>query len=256
MSVDLGQAMARFPTFAAHSGIIWSDEFDGPAGTTPDAAKFHAVNGVDAGNELACYTSRDTNVALDGAGHLALTARVEDYGGAPYTSGKVQTSGHYAPTFGRIEARIKIPAGRGLWPAFWLLGADYGTSGWAACGEADVFELLGHEPAKVYYGLHGANSGNANYWHLGGDYAAPASLAEDFHVYGINWAQDRVQYTLDGAVLATYTQSQLSVGQTWVFNKPFFLILNLAVGGDWPGVPDETTVFPATMLVDYVRVYA
>ena len=239
--------------------LVWSDEFTGPAGSAPAATKWHLVRGVDAGNELAYYTDLPTNAALDGHGHLAITARREPYGGAPYTSAKIQTSGLFSTTYGSIQARIKIPAGHGLWPAFWALGADYRwkPSNWPTCGEIDVFENLGKDPATIYYGIHGPTvHASAKGWHLGGQKASSTSLASGFHIYGLDWSRDSVRVTLDGVRCATYSPSQLSAGQTWVFNKPFWLILNLAVGGTWPGSPTQATRFPATMRVDWVRVYS
>ena len=252
---------APVPEAPNHSA--WSDEFNGPAGAGPNPGKWSfATGGEGWGNEeLESYTSRPVNAELDGQGHLAITARAETYTGADgvtrsYTAARLQTKGLYAITYGRIEARIKLPAGRGLWPAFWALGNDIGSVGWPNSGEIDVMESLGNEPFTLYGSIHGPELGSPDGYGLTTPHRSSVSLASGFHVYGVEWSPGVIVFTFDGIPYATQTPASLSAGQQWVFNKPFFLLLNLAVGGSWPGAPDSSTSFPATMLVDWVRVYS
>lgn len=243
--------------------LVWSDDFSGPAGLAPDSSKWRMdVGGYGFGhNELQYYTARATNVATDGLGNLAITARRETYSdlghACSYTAGKIETRGLFATIYGSIQARIKLPAGSGLWPAFWAVGADIDQVGSPECGEIDIMENLGRDPYTVYAHIHGptAPATPAGYA-LGDSTHSAKSLADGFHIYGVNWSPSSIEMTLDGVVYATYGRSSLLGNQRWVFDKPFYLLLNVAVGGDWPGCPDETTSFPATMLVDWVRVYS
>ncbi len=242
--------------------LVWSDEFDGAAGTSPDPSRWDAMEGGGGwgNNELESYTGRPQNVSLDGNGTLAITARQETYSGPDhiqraYTSARIQTKGHFSFTYGRLEARIRIPAGRGLWPAFWALGDDIDTAGWPNCGEMDVMESLGQTPAQISGTLHGPVGTSSTQWGKGAAFNAPSSLATGFHVYGVIWGPDTVEWTVDGQAYSRVTPSDLPAGARWVFDHNFHLLLNLAVGGDWPGSPDASTSFPATMLVDWVRVY-
>lgn len=237
----------------------WS--FTGPAGALPSVSGWHAVEGGGGwGNhELEYYTARAANASLDGQGNLALTARRERYGAngvtRDFTSARLQTLGSFSTSYGRVEARIKLPAGRGLWPAFWLLGSDIGSVGWPGSGEIDVMENLGQDPFTFFGSLHGPTSTGAP-WGMTAAKRSANSLADSFHVYGITWSPGRIDFTFDGSVYATRTPSSLNPGQRWVFDgKPFYLLLNLAVGGSWPGSPAATTPFPASMLIDWVRVY-
>lgn len=248
----------------SNSRLIFEDNFTGLAGQPPDSSKWQPVTGGDGwGNqELEYYTSRPANVALDGAGHLAITAHAETYTGPDlvtrdYTSARLQTMGLFATTYGEVEARIKVPSALGLWPAFWALGSDISTVGWPACGEIDVMENLGNDPFTMYGSVHGpTTSGGAPGYGITAATRSPVSLAVGFHVYGVTWSPGALVFTLDGVPYATQTPATLGANRHWVFNKPFFLLLNLAVGGTWPGAPDATTAFPATMLVDWVRAYA
>jgi beta-glucanase (GH16 family)/transcriptional regulator with XRE-family HTH domain len=243
---------------AAHK-LIWHDEFAGSAGAPPDSTKWQVVTGAGGwGNhELEDYTSRASNVSLDGKGHLAITAEHGTYadGGATsnYTSGRIQTKGLYQSRYGQIEARIKLPAGQGLWPAFWALGAD---GAWPEAGEIDVMENIGSKPSTIFGSIHGPQAGSARGYAISATEHAHSSLAAGFHTYGVEWSPKEIVFTLDGVPYATRTRSDLSSSQRWVFNKPFYLLLNLAVGGTWPGSPNASTRFPATMLVDWVRVYS
>ncbi|HYW68577.1 MAG TPA: glycoside hydrolase family 16 protein [bacterium] len=239
-------------------GLVWSDEFDGPAGQSPDSTRwtFDIGTGNNGwGNAQLEYDTNDpANVSLDGEGHLAITAIEEEYLGSDYTSGRINTRNRFARTRGRFEARIKLPVGQGIWPAFWLLGDDIGTVGWPQCGEIDIMEYLGHQPNRVYGSLHGPGySGGSS---VGGSYTLPdGGFNDDFHVFAVDWSLDSISWSVDDQIYMTLSPSELPTGTTWVFNHDFFIILNVAVGGYWPGPPDQTTVFPQTMLVDYVRVY-
>lgn len=243
--------------------LIFSDEFNGPAGASPDPSKWDLeVGGSGWGNdELEYYTTRDANVALDGKGHLAITARREEYVGAngvarDYTSGRLQTKGLFATTYGLLEARIKLPAGQGLWPAFWALGSDIDAVGWPACGEIDVMESLGSDPFTLFGSIHGPEPGAIDGYRYTAVKRSSVSLADAFNVYGVEWSPEEIVFTFDGVPYSVRTPASLSGGQQWVFDKPFYLLLNLAVGGNWPGAPSASTRFPATMLVDWVRVYS
>lgn len=235
--------------------LVWQDEFDGPAGQSPDPSRWNFDLGTGWGNaQLEYDTARPENVALDGAGRLAITAREEPYLGCDYTSGRIHTRGHFAQATGRFEARMRMPSGRGMWPAFWLLGADLDSVGWPACGEIDILEYRGQEPGIAQGSLHGPgySGGGA----VTRRYAYPGGVLDtDFHVYAIEWTSTTITWSLDGVDYFTATPGSLPVGSPWVFNHPFFVVLNLAVGGTYVGPPDGTTVFPQDLLVDYVRVY-
>lgn len=239
-------------------GLVWSDEFDGEPGDSPDSTRWTFDIGNGAGgwgnNQLEYDTNRPVNVSLDGEGNLAITARREDYLDWDYTSGRINTRYKFSRTRGRFEARIKLPIGQGIWPAFWLLGSNIDPAGWPDCGEIDIMEYLGHDPNRVYGTLHGPgySGGSA----VGGSYTLQeGGFNEDFHVFAIEWSSDSITWEVDGVSYQTKTPGDLPAGAPWVFNHDFFIILNVAVGGYWPGPPDESTTFPQTMLVDYVRVY-
>lgn len=236
--------------------LVWKDEFTGTAGTQPSAARWTYDVGTDWGNaQLEYDTARPANVAVNGQGQLAITARVESFGGRGYTSGRITTRGLYSRNRGRFEARIKLPPGRGLWPAFWLLGDDISTSGWPGCGEIDVMEYRGQQTSIVHGSLHGPgySGGSA----LTKSYTLTGSSFDaDYHVFAIEWTTNKIVWSVDGNAYQTITPASLPPGSSWVFDHPFHIILDLAVGGNYVGAPDAGTVFPATMLVDYVRVYS
>ncbi len=241
--------------------LVWSDEFQQPEGTPPSSARWaFDTGGHGWGNsELQSYTTRRANSRVE-SGMLVIEARKEAYTGTDgirreYTSARLKTMGKAWWTYGRMEARIQIPSGQGLWPAFWMLGTDFPTVGWPACGEVDIMENIGREPGTTHAVLHGPGySGGAN---VGSTYTLSGGrrLADDFHVYAIEWERDRVRWFLDDREFFRATPASLPAGKPWVFNHDFFLILNVAVGGIFPGNPDGTAVFPQRMLVDYVRVY-
>jgi beta-glucanase (GH16 family) len=242
--------------------LTWSDEFSAPDGSAPDPKKWIAdIGGQGWGNgELESYTARPQNVRVD-RGNLVIEARQENFRGSDgirrdYTSARLKTQSLFAQRYGLFEARIQIPAGQGLWPAFWLLGDNFSTTGWPACGEIDIMENAGaHEPSTIHGSLHGPGYSDANA--LTASYTLPhGRFSDDFHLFAIYWSPDRVQFFVDGHLYRTRSPSDLPKGRPWVFDRPFFILLNLAVGGRMPGGPERSTVFPERMLVDYVRVYS
>jgi beta-glucanase (GH16 family) len=239
--------------------LVWSDEFTQADGTPPDSAKWGYDIGTGSGgwgnNELEYYTSRTNNARVVG-GQLVIEARQESYAGSSYTSARLLTKDKWSWTYGRIEARIKIPRGQGIWPAFWMLGANIASAGWPTCGEIDILENIGREPAIVYGAVHGPGySGGSG---IGGPYSLTnsAAFADDFHLYAVEWSTNQIKWFVDGQQYFMVTPANLPGGTTWVFTRPQFLLLNVAVGGNWPGNPDGTTTFPQRMTVDYVRVYS
>jgi beta-glucanase (GH16 family) len=261
----IGGGVSRAPSVPlpqASSHLIFADEFEGAAGTGPDPKSWGFDIG-DAGwgnEELESYTSRPENASLDGHGDLVVTARAENYTGPDghtggYTSARLQTLHKFQFQYGLVEARIQVPAGRGLWPAFWMLGDEgYDSSNaWPACGEIDTMEVLGSEPSIVHGTLHAPWSSAPK--GIGGTAESSKPLSAGFHVYGVQWAPERISFLLDGLVYKTITPSDIPPGAAWPFDHPYFLLLNLAVGGDWPGSPNASTPFPARMEVDWVRVW-
>jgi beta-glucanase (GH16 family) len=251
---------------------VWHDEFDGAAGAPPDPTIWtpEIGDGSDRGipgwgnRELEYYTDSADNVATDGNGNLAITAREADanataptcyYGTCKYTSARLITWHKAEAAYGRIEARIKLPAGRGIWPAFWMLGTNLDEVGWPQCGEIDILENIGSEPAVVHGTVHGPGYSGAN--GIGGAYelSEGASFADDLHVFAIEWEPDEIRWYVDDNHYQTLTPTDIPTEREWVFDHPFFVVLNVAVGGSWPGNPDRTTAFPQTMHVDHVRVY-
>ncbi len=243
------------PALAAWQ-LVWSDEFTQADGSSPDSTKWgYDIGGGGWGNnELEYYTSRTNNARIEG-GQLVIEAREESYGGRSYTSARLLTKGKWSWTYARIEARIKIPRGQGLWPAFWMLGANIDTVGWPTCGEIDIMENIGREPSIVHGTIHGPGYSGGN--GIGGPYSLPggAAFADDFHTFAVEWTTNQIKWFVDGHQYFMVTPASLPAGTTWVFTAPQFLLLNVAVGGNWPGSPDDTTVFPQRMTVDYVRVY-
>ena len=239
---------------AAVGALTWSDEFDGAAGSAPNGANWNQETGGGGwgNNELQVYTSSRDNSALDGNGNLVITARSDGNGG--YTSARLTTANKVEPQYGRLEARIKIPRGQGIWPAFWMLGGQFPGTPWPSSGEIDIMENIGREPHLVHGTLHGPGYSGAT--PITGAYNHPQgwAFADTFHTFGIDWRPDSITWTVDGVAYQTFTPANTG-GDPWVFNQPFFFILNVAVGGNWPGYPDGTTQFPQTMKIDYVRAY-
>jgi uncharacterized protein (TIGR03437 family) len=235
--------------------LVWSDEFNGPANSAPDTTKWaRDLGGGGWGNqELETYTNSTDNAYLDGAGNLVIVARQTSPG--VYTSARLKTQGNFSTTYGRIEARIKIPYGQGLWPAFWMLGDNINSVSWPTCGEVDIMENIGKEPSIVHGTVHGPGYSGGN--GITAQYVLPNSqkFSADFHVFEAIWTPTSVEFFVDSISYKKVTTASLPAGTQWVFNHGFFLLLNVAVGGGWPGNPDATTSFPQTMTVDYVRVY-
>ncbi|HTS10869.1 MAG TPA: glycoside hydrolase family 16 protein [Candidatus Limnocylindrales bacterium] len=241
--------------------LTWSDEFNGPDGARPDASKWEFdIGGKGWGNqELETYTDRAENSFLRG-GNLVIEARKEKFTGADgvtreYTSARLKTLGLFAQAYGKFEARIKIPRGQGMWPAFWMMGDNIEKVEWPTCGEIDVMENIGREPSVNHGSMHGPGYSGAEGRTAAYTLAGGAAMADDFHVYGIEWEPGVVRFYVDGHLYETVTPASLPAGKKWVFDHPFFILLNVAVGGDWPGAPDAGTNFPQEMLVDWVRVY-
>jgi beta-glucanase (GH16 family) len=249
-----------------HWSLVWSDEFDDPAGTPPNPANWTPEIGDGTANanpgwgnqELQYYTGSTENVASDGQGNLVITAKeavgsqICYYGPCEYTSARL-ISWHKAEfAYGRIEARIRVPQGAGLWPAFWTLGTDIGEVGWPQSGEIDIMEFVGREPNEIFGTIHGPGySGGASF---GDTYTFGVPVYEQFHEFAIEWQPDRIKWYVDDILYHTATPADVAPNE-WVFNHPFFIIMNVAVGGNFGGPVGEDTVFPQEMLVDYVRVY-
>jgi beta-glucanase (GH16 family) len=241
--------------------LTWSAEFNGPDGSPPNPAKWVIETGGNGwGNdELQYYTTRAENIRQEN-GRLVIEALKERFSGPDgvqrnCTSGRLKTNGHFSQRYGRFEARIKVPSGRGLWPAFSLLGGDFPTAGWPACGEIDVMENIGSEPAIIHGSMHGPGYSGSDA--LTSVYKLPrGNFSDDFHVFAVEWEPEVVRFFVDDTLYSTMTPPDLPPGRRWVFDHPFFLVLNLAVGGKLPGSPTKSTVFPQRMLVDYVRVYS
>jgi len=230
--------------------LIWQDEFEAdkinPANWTYDLGGWGWGNG-----EAQFYTSRPENARLEN-GMLVIEARQEKYESSYYTSARLKTQGLQEFQYGRIEARLKVPVGAGLWPAFWMLGNDFNGSNWPDCGEIDIMEYLGKEPDLIMGTVHGPGYSGAlgfSKWHR-----QTFNIADDFHTYAIEWSPDQIDWFFDGVKYHTVTRSDVGERE-WVFDHPFFLLLNLAVGGQLPGPVGLDTVFPTQFLVDYVRVF-
>jgi beta-glucanase (GH16 family) len=236
--------------------LTWSDEFDGPDGATVDPAHWSFdIGGRGWGNgELEYYTARTDNAYLDG-NMLVIKAQRERYEGNAYTSARLKTQGKFSQAFGRFEARMKLPYGQGIWPAFWMLGDSLSTAGWPAAGEIDMMENIGKQPSTVHATVHGPGYSGAD--GITGEFTLPGGrrLSDDFHFFACEWEPQELRFYIDDRLYHTVTPADLPAGRKWVYDQPFFIILNLAVGGAWPGYPDSSTVFPQYLYVDYVRVY-
>lgn len=233
--------------------LVWEDQFDGPAGQSPDASKWKYDIGTDWGNaQLEYDTDRPENVSLDGDGNLAIIARRESFAGSAFTSARITTEGLFDQAYGRFEAKIKMPWGPGIWPAFWLLGADINTVGWPQCGEIDIMEYRGQQPNIIHGSVHGPGySGGAA---VTKSFGFPDNRFDnDFHIFAIEWGENYINYYVDDNIYLQITPED--VPGEWVYDHPFYIILNVAVGGNYVGFPTDQTDFPQTMLVDWVKVY-
>ena len=261
MAVVTAPVVATPANGAADVGIqatTFADEFNGPAGTPVDAGKWRFETGNNGGNnrEYQYYTNRTQNASTDGQGNLVITARRENpgnyncwYGRCQYTSARLNTSGKFSQTYGHFEIRMKMSQGQGMWPAFWMMGTTGG--GWPNNGEIDVMENIGREPNTVHGTIHGPGYSGAG--GIGAAYNGPR-FASGFHTFRLDWAPNSLTWSVDNTVYQRRTPADLG-GKQWVYNnRPFYLLLNLAVGGDWPGAPDSSTPMPNTIVVDYVRV--
>ena len=247
---------------------VWSDEFDGPAGAPVDSTRwsYETTDGCNGGNcgwgnnEKEYYTSASENVALNGQGQLAIVARRAPagitcyYGACKYTSGKITTRDKMFAAPGRVEARIKLPAGQGLWPAFWMLGHNFPGTPWPLCGELDIMENKGSDPTSTSSAVHGPGySGNTPFAHT--HPLAQGTVADDYHTYAVEWDSLHVRFFVDDTAHYGITRDAVTQYGQSILDQPFYVILNLAVGGNFDGDPKSDAIFPATMLVDYVRVF-
>lgn len=239
----------------AQAAVVWNEDFNGVSGQGVDTSKwnFDTGGGGFGNQELQYYNGGTSNVYQDGQGHLVIEARRESggrtcwYGTCQWTSGRIQTAGKFTQLYGHIEARIQVPKGVGLWPAFWMLGGGI----WPNGGEIDIMENVGRDPNTVFGTIHGPgySGGNA----VGGTRNIGQPVGNAFHVFAIDWSPNLIIWTLDGAEYFRATPASIR-GNSWVFDHPFFVILNLAVGGTFPGSPNASTPSVNRMLVDYVHV--
>lgn len=241
--------------------LVWSDEFTAANGSSVDPAKWSFdIGGNGWGNhELQTYTSRPANSVIEN-GFLVIKILKETFTGPDkltrnYTSARLLTRNKFTQAYGKFEARIKVPYGQGIWPAFWMLGDNFGSAGWPACGELDIMENIGREPSIVHGTLHGPGYSGGNGISAMYTLANGRKFSDDFHTFAVEWERNVIRFYVDGVLYKTRTPADLPNGATWVFDHPFFIILNVAVGGAFPGNPDRTTMFPQQMQVDYVRVY-
>lgn len=262
--------------------LEWADEFNGTEGSLPDPSVWIFETGTGPNNdgwgnqELQYYTDRAENAHLDGNGNLVITAIEESFEGSSYTSARLITKGTQEFQYGRIEARIKTPFGQGLWPAFWMLGSDIDTNEWPEAGEIDIMELRGQEPRIIAGSIHGPG-------YSGGDAVTEdfelldGRFDTEFHVFAVEWGPNFIDYFVDDRLYQRLSRAdvpeaveeeddsfcvpqgsdciEISGEDSWVFDKPFYLLLNVAVGGSYVGSPNDNSRFPQTMVVDYVRVY-
>lgn len=250
--------------------LLWSDEFDGAAGAPVNSRYWEHDSGDGCsvalcgwGNqEKESYRSGTDNVALDGSGRLAIVARQAPpgapcyYGSCRYTSGRIKTKGKVTAQPGRIEARIRIPSGQGLWPAFWALGDGYPRTRWPLAGELDIMENHGSNPAAISSAIHGPGYSGSTTPFVHNFPLSRGSFSDDFHLFAVEWDSTRVRFMVDDVEHYRVTRVDVESKGSWVFDQPVFLILNLAVGGHFDGDPVSDRILPATMLVDFVRVYA
>ena len=238
--------------------LVWSDDFNGPKGGQLDKTKWtfdigRGQNGW--GNqELQYYTDRPQNVQMDGQGNLVITAIRENYEGAQYTSARFKTQGIFDQEYGKFEARLKTPYGQGLWPAFWMLGSNIQEEGWPQCGEIDIMELRGQSPSIAECALHGPGYSGANSI-TGKNILTNSRYDDKFHVFAVVWEESKIDFYIDNYLYRRIEKSEVEIKGQWVYDHPFFLLFNVAVGGNFLGSPNSDTPFPQQMLIDYVKVY-
>ncbi|GLW28528.1 discoidin domain-containing protein [Actinoplanes regularis] len=241
------------PSFPA-TRLVFADEFNGAAGAKPDTAKWTYDPGVPQNGEIQYYTPNSENASMDGQGSLVIEARKQDYQGRQYTSARMNTSNKFHVQYGRVEARIRVPKGNGLWPAFWMMGADFlNGRPWPYNGEIDIMEVLGRNTSEAYSTLHApAYNGAGGY----GQKYSTVDLSQAFHVWAVEWDSKGMRFYLDNTLVFNAVKDTVeNTRGPWIYDHQFYVILNLAVGGDFPGPIDATTPFPSRMLVDYVHVY-
>lgn len=240
-------------TVVNFTNLVMQDEFNTDGAPNPSLWNYNIGTGQNGwgNNELQYYTDRPKNVTVAN-GYMIITAHRESFNGSQYTSARLLTKDKFEQAYGRFEARIRLPWGQGLWPAFWMLGADIDTNPWPGAGEIDIMELRGQNPATVLGTVHGPGySGGQS---ISKSYTLKNGRFDtDFHIFGIEWTPDYVNFYVDDVLYNQITPAD--VPGEWVFNKPFYILMNVAVGGNFVGPPNAQTVFPQTMLVDYVRVY-
>ncbi|MCL4133388.1 UNVERIFIED_CONTAM: hypothetical protein GTU68_056281 [Idotea baltica] len=230
---------------------VWADEFDGNELNLDDWG-FDLGDGCDQGicqwgnQELQIYTNSVDNFNIEN-GQLTITARND--ASNDFTSARINTKEKVAVMYGRIDIRAKMPKGQGMWPALWMLGENIDNVSWPRCGEIDIMELIGHEPATTHGTVHYDNSGYAT--SSSSKHLSSGDFSDQFHVYSIIWKENTIHWYLDNEQFKIFSKTDSG----YPFNAPFFFVMNLAVGGRWPGNPDDTTVFPQTMEVDYIRVF-
>ena len=236
--------------------LTWSDEFEGEKDQAPDPTKWTYDLGTGqngwGNNEYQTYTQRPENVGLDGDGYLVITALNQPFGGANFSSARIKTQGLFTQKYGRFEARIKSPYGPGIWPAFWMLGENINEVNWPQCGEIDIMELRGQAPSTMYGTLHGPgySGGNA----VSKNYSLTnARFDNDFYLYAVEWDENKIDFFVNNYLYGRITKED--VPGEWVYDQPFYMILNVAVGGNFVGFPTSQTPFPQQMVIDFVRVY-
>lgn len=238
------------PTSYSGLSLAWSDEFNGPA-IDANSWNYETGGGGWGNNELENYTNSTKNAFITHGGYLVIEARKESDG--TYTSARLQTKGKKEFTYGRMDIRAKLPKTKGLWPAIWMLGSNISSNPWPSCGEIDIMELLGNQPNKIYGTMHWGQAGQGS-THIGNSYVLSNSdFSDKFHVFSIVWDTSKIEWYIDN--IKYFTANKTDVNGTYPFDKSFFFLLNVAIGGNWPGAPDATTVLPQSMIVDYIRVY-
>ncbi|NNE70386.1 MAG: glycoside hydrolase family 16 protein [Rhodothermales bacterium] len=238
--------------------LVWNDEFEGHEVNTANWT--HWVTGNPFNNELQYYTARKDNSTIED-GVLYLVARKETYtaadGTREYTSARINTKDKVDFKYGRVEVRAQMPIGQGIWPAIWMLPTDNVYGGWPHSGEIDIMEYLGHEPRTVYGTLHYTRENAPQHYHEGSSYTLPSgAFSDDFHVFELEWDETEMRWYVDGVQYRVHRNwSTFGHDYPAPFDQRFHLLLNVAVGGDWPGSPSAATAFPQIMKVDYVRVF-
>ncbi|MBK8747118.1 MAG: family 16 glycosylhydrolase [Saprospiraceae bacterium] len=252
-SIIIPSAGATSPSEYVGYNLVWADEFTGTA-VNENNWSFEIGNNNGWGNNELEYYKKENSTIHENE-YLIITAKPEQTGEFQYTSSRLISKGKKEFTFGRVDIRAVMPIGQGIWPALWTLGADIGTNSWPACGEIDIMEYLGHEPDRVHGTAHwGTNTSTHKYKGSSTLATNAGDFNENFHVFSILWEKDKIEWRVDDKKFYEITAAEME-GQPYPFNKPQFFLMNLAVGGNWPGYPDATTVFPQLFIVDYIRVF-